>query len=103
MGRPKRVFTDEQIASIEQMALDNCHFDTIAMALDIPKETLKRRFGSYIRQKRAYGRTELRRSQRNLAKTNPAMAIFLGKNELDQRDSKDIAIGGMLKLILEDE
>ena len=32
----------------------------------------------------------LRRAQFNLAKTNAAMAIFLGKNYLGQKDSADI-------------
>ena len=48
MARPTRVFTDEEEAKILQMALDNCHMDTIALALDIPLETLRRHFGGYI-------------------------------------------------------
>ena len=89
-GRPKRVFTDEEKQQIDQMALDNCHFETIAMALEIPVNTLKRHYGRYIRRKRAFGRTELRRNQCELSKSNPAMAIFLGKNELDQTDKQVI-------------
>ena len=85
-GRPKREFTIEENAQIEQMALDNCHIDTIAMALGIVKNTLVRHFGPFIKQKRAKGRTDLRRTQRKLAEANPAMAIFLGKNELNQTD-----------------
>ena len=87
-GRPKRVFNDEQREQITQMALDNCHFETIAMALEIPVNTLKRHFGRYIKQKRAEGRTILRRNQVELSKNNPAMAIFLGKNELEQTDKQ---------------
>ena len=90
MARPERKFTDEEMAQILQMALDNCHVDTIALALDIPKETLVRRFGTYISQKRAEGRTELRRMQREQAPKSPAMAIFLGKNELGQVDKQII-------------
>ena len=88
-GRPLRKFTDEQKRSIERMALDNCHLDTIAMALSVPKQTLVRRFGTFIAQKRAKGRTDLRRTQRKLAAKNPAMAIFLGKNELSQTDKRE--------------
>lgn len=94
LGRPKRKFTTEQVAAIEQMALDNCHLDTIAMALSIPKQTLVRRFGTFIVQKRAEGRTQLRRTQRKLADSNTAMAIFLGKNELDQKDARDYNLSG---------
>ena len=90
MARPKRQFTDEIIQKISEYALDNCHIDTIALALDIPKTTLIRRFGTVIKQKRAKGRVELRANQAKLSKTQPAMAIFLGKNELGQVDKQVI-------------
>jgi len=92
VGRPKRVFSKEQKDKITEMALNNCHMDTIALALNIPKQTLLDNFRSYIRQKRAEGRTELRRMQRNQAPKSPAMAIFLGKNELGQSDKQDIVL-----------
>lgn len=88
-GRPKKEFSDEVERKIKQMALDNCHVDTIGMALGIAKNTLIRHFGTFITQKRAHGRTDLRRTQRKLAKKNPAMAIFLGKNELGQKDKQE--------------
>jgi hypothetical protein len=100
-GRPKRKFTDEQVRQIEQMAADNCHFETIAMALEIPVNTLKRHFGRFITQKRAKGRTDLRRTQRKLASTNPAMAIFLGKNELGQEDKSKHEVKGNIRVVLE--
>lgn len=90
MGRSLRKFTEETVKAIEQMALDNCHVDTIAMALDIPKQTVVRRFGTFITQKRAEGRVTLRRSQRIAAESgNPALLIFLGKNELEQTDKQE--------------
>lgn len=90
MARPKRVFTDEDEAKITEMALNNCHFETIAMCLDIAVNTLKRRYGRFIRQKRAEGRVILRQRQVNLSRIHPAMAIFLGKNELGQVDKQTI-------------
>ncbi len=92
--RPLRKFSEEQLQSIEQMALDNCHVDTIAMALDIPKQTLVRRFGTYITQKRAEGRTLLRRAQREkaLIGKDTGMLCFLGKNELGQTDKKGVVL-----------
>lgn len=89
-GRPKRIFTDEEKANIEQMALDNCHVDTIALALSIPKQTLVDNFRSFISQKRAEGRTKLRRAQREkaLIGKDTGMLCFLGKNELEQTDKQ---------------
>lgn len=92
--KPLRKFSKKQTDSIEQMALDNCHVDTIAMALEIPKQTLVRRFGTYITQKRAEGRTILRRAQREKAiiGKDTGMLCFLGKNELGQTDKKGIEL-----------
>jgi len=88
MARPKRQFTDEEIQKIEQYARNNCYDRTISTALDIPINTLKRRFGTKIRRWRAQGKVELHQYQRELAKTNATMAIFLGKNELGQTDKQ---------------
>ena len=90
MARPKRVFSEEEEQKIEEYALNNCHFDTIALAMSIPVMTLKRRYGRFIKQKRAEGRIRLRGFQVALAETNPAMSIFLGKNELEQTDKQTI-------------
>ena len=90
MARPKKTFTDKDMQSIEEMALNNCHLDTIAMALDIAKTTMVRRFGTLIKRKRAEGRIRLRGYQNKLAENNSQMAIFLGKNELDQTDRQEI-------------
>lgn len=92
MARPKLVFTDEQKAKIEQMALNNCHIDTIGLALGIAKNTLIRHFGTFIKQKRAEHRAELRKAQYEKAITgkDAGLLIFLGKNELDQTDKQVI-------------
>lgn len=90
MARPKRVFSEEEEQKIEEYALNNCHIDTIALALNIAKNTLIRRYGTFIKKKRAEGRVRLRGFQVSLAPSNPAMAIFLGKNELGQTDKQTI-------------
>lgn len=90
MARPKRVFSDEETARIYNAALDNCHLDTIAIAMDIPKTTLVRRFGTIIKQKRAEGRMKLRANQVRLSRYNAQMAQFLGKNELGQEDKQTV-------------
>lgn len=91
-GKPKRIFTDKEKASINQMALDNCHLDTIALALNIPKQTLVDNFRTFIVQKRAEGRTLLRRAQREkaLVGRDTGMLCFLGKNELEQTDKREL-------------
>ena len=104
-GRPKRVFTDEEKAKIEQYALNNCHLDTIALALGISKQTLIRHYGTYISQKRAQGRIILRDAQRKKAiiSKDTGMLIFLGKNELRQSDKQEIKhdIGNFADLVKE--
>ena len=90
MARPKREFTDEETKKIEQYARLNCNTETIANALDIPVNTLKRRFGRVLRQKRAEGKVDLRKGQCNLAKISSDMSKFLGKNVLGQKDKQEI-------------
>lgn len=90
-GRPKRQFTDEIVQRMEEMALNGCQNTTIAIALDVPKSTLVRRFGPKLRKKRCERKDLLRTNQTKLAKTFPAMAIFLGKNELGQVDKQVLA------------
>lgn len=93
-GRPKRQFNEEEVSLITEYALNNCHLDTIALALGIAKTTLVRHYGTIISKKRAEGRVRLRAYQANLAKNNPAMAIFLGKNELNQTDRQEVYQSG---------
>ena len=99
-GRPLRKFSDEVRAKIEQMALDNCHMDTIDLALGIPLQTLTDNFRGFIQQRRAEGRTELRRAQREkaLISKDTGMLCFLGKNELDQTDKRAIELSGEVVL-----
>lgn len=51
MARPKRVFSANEKELIEEYALNNCHIDTIALALNIAKNTLIRHYGTFIKQK----------------------------------------------------
>lgn len=43
-------------------------------------------FSAVYKNKKSKGKVSLRRMQHNLAKKNASMAIFLGKQELGQRD-----------------
>ena len=51
------------------------------------KRTYKRGFSEVYAEKKGVGLIALRRAQFQLAQKNAAMAIFLGKNYLGQRDS----------------
>ena len=88
-GRPKRKFTDEQVALMEKYALAGCQNNTIATLMDIPIETLVRRFGKLLTKKRCERKYNLRVAQNALCLTHPGMAIFLGKNELGQKDKQE--------------
>ncbi len=100
VGRPKRVFTQVQIKQMTQLALNGCQNNTIATIMDIPKETLVVNFGQLLTKKRCERKNNLRKMQNTAAKKgNPALLIFLGKNELGQADKQDIAITGELTLM----
>jgi len=101
MARPEKQFTQEQVEQITQMALDNCHIDTIALALGIAKNTLIRHFGTFIKQKRAEGRAELSHAQRTKAikDKDSTMLIWRGKQDLDQRDKKEMVVGGVVGIV----
>ena len=74
----------------------------IADILDVDDKTLtawcKREYGKafseVFKEKSSRGKISLRRMQWKLAEKSPAMAIFLGKNYLGQRDQQDIEMKG---------
>ena len=83
-------FTDEQVQEITTLAMDGCQNGTIAHITGIANTTLIRRFGKLLTKKRCERKHNLRKNQTNLSENNPAMAIFLGKNELGQVDKQTI-------------
>lgn len=76
-----------QCTLIEIAGWFNCSEDTIE---NWCKKTYDMIFSDVYRQKRSKGKISLRRTQFNLAETSPAMAIFLGKNYLGQRDKFEV-------------
>ena len=102
-GRPKRVFTPEQIAKMEEYAYDGCQTKTIAVLLDIPRETIDQRkdIQQILTKKRCERKLWLRKEQlKHVTKDNsPVMGIFLGKQPesmggLGQTDRQDLKLGG---------
>lgn len=56
------------------------------------KRTYSKGFSEIFREKRGIGKISLRRSQFELAKKNATMAIWLGKQYLNQRDQVQIEV-----------
>ena len=71
--------TEEEIAS-----MFDCSVDTICRWC---QRTYKESFAEVYKKKSAKGKISLRRAQFKLAEKNAAMAIFLGKQHLGQRDT----------------
>jgi hypothetical protein len=97
MGRPQAKLDKAQFESLCAM---QCTEVEICDWFGITDKTLcawcmreyNARFSEVFAQKRQLGKISLRRSQWELAKRNVAMAIFLGKQFLDQRDKTENAL-----------
>jgi hypothetical protein len=78
----------------EKLLFLQCTCEEIASFLGVSHDTLLRRclaekrktFEEYSKEKRAGGKASLRRKQWKMADSSPAMAIFLGKQYLGQKD-----------------
>jgi len=95
LGRPPVEFTDEQIAEIDQHSLNQARNYTIAEALGIEIRVFERHFAKRCSQNRAKGKLEMHKRQRELmlseGKTACAMAIWLGKQHLEQKEKAELS------------
>lgn len=99
MGRPRIEIDWEefdklcglQCTLIEIAGWFDCSVDTIENRV---KEVHSVTFSEYWEQKAAKGKISLRRTQWKMAQTNPTMALWLGKQYLNQRDRNDLEITG---------
>lgn len=95
MGRPKKEINQsifENLCSIqctlaEIAGVFDCSEDTIERWC---KATYKESFAETYKKHSAKGKMSLRRAQFKLAEKNAAMAIFLGKQYLGQRDQIEV-------------
>jgi hypothetical protein len=101
-GGKVKLFTQEEKRKMEQMAFDQSQDKTIAAVLGCDVKTLKKSFSTVLHKKRCEGKIALRRAQMQQAQSIPTMSIFLGKNYLDQKDSKDVKVQGDIKLQIVD-
>lgn len=94
MGRPKIVWDEEKFATFEGLCEIQCTKEEIASVMRVHGETIDRLvlehygepYSEIYKKFSAHGKASLRRSQFNLAQRNAAMAIWLGKQYLGQRD-----------------
>lgn len=90
-GRPRYKLNELGISIIEKLASFMCTEEEIASFLGVSVETLKRQenadaFADCLKKGREKGKASLRATQFKLAKSNPTMAIWLGKQYLGQKD-----------------
>lgn len=100
MARRRIEIDDKGWKQIEQMCSIQCTAEEIASVMGFSADTLERRvmekykigWLEYFRKNSANGRASLRRLQFALAGKSAAMAIWLGKQYLGQREP-DMASG----------
>lgn len=85
MARPLKEIDENLLSGLARIG---CTVVEMATILDCSKDTLERRFAALIEKGRSEMKMSLRRTQLRLAETNPAMAIWLGKQLLGQREPK---------------
>lgn len=101
MGRPKKAI-DKDI--FEGLCMIQCTEEEIDAVLGVTDKTLNRwcketygkTFSEVFAEKREAGKASLRRKQWKLADDNAAVAIFLGKNYLGQRDERSVDLSGQV-------
>jgi len=96
-GRPKKIIDYE---AVEKLGAIMATQEEIGSFLDISSRTLQKddEFLRVHKKGLEKGKISLRRIQFRLAETNTGMAIFLGKNYLNQSDKQDIDLNGDLKI-----
>ena len=94
MGRPlKEPKVDEE--TIKRLAAVGCTMGEMATITGLSERTLHRRFVGVIETGRAERKRSLRRKQTELAMNGDrTMLIWLGKQDLGQRDNLDHRVGG---------
>lgn len=96
MGRPKKEIDQEQFEKLCEM---QCTQEEICNWYNVTdktltkwcKETYGAAFSEVFKQKRGRGKISLRRIQWQLAQNSVPMAIWLGKQYLNQREQVDTA------------
>lgn len=107
MARPRKEIDQKQF---ENLCALQCTHDEICAWFDVTVKTLeswcKRTYGDsfskVFAQKRGKGKISLRRSQWQLAEKSASMAIWLGKQYLNQRDNVDVTVSDAKGIALDE-
>lgn len=99
-GRPKKEIDKD---TFEKLCGLQCTKDEIASFFNCSEDTIERfckkeygeTFAVVFGKKREVGKISLRRTQWKLAEKSPTMAIFLGKQYLDQSDKIEQTISSI--------
>lgn len=102
-GRPRMLLNERGAAVVKRMAEIMCTNEEIADVLGVGVDLITNDnnnavFQAAKREGQVRGKMSLRRKQFALAEKNANMAIFLGKNYLDQKDKQEVEstlIGGL--------
>lgn len=97
-GRPRKNIDKQEF---EKLCALQCTLSEVCSWFDVDdvtlnkwcKETYGTTFSEVFKVKRGIGQVSLRRHQFQLAEKNPTMAIWLGKQYLNQRDNLEIDHG----------
>ena len=97
MGKRGRMPVDLDKRQFESLCGLQCTEAEICAFFGITEKTLAAwcnrtyglKFSQVFREKRGIGKVSLRRTQWQLAKKSPAMAIWLGKQYLDQKENRE--------------
>ena len=109
-GRPRMLLNERGAAVIKRMAEIMCTNEEIAYVLGVGVDLITNDnnnavFQAAKREGQVKGKMSLRREQFTLAEKNANMAIFLGKNYLDQKDKQEVesTLAGGLSFGFDDE
>lgn len=97
MARPR---IDINASTFENLCAIQCTKEEIASFFKCSEDTIERWckreykecFAVVFKQKRGLGKVSLRRAQYRMAESNPTMAIWLGKQWLNQSDKQDVSV-----------
>lgn len=97
MGRPHKEIDQSQfenLCSLQCTLVEICGWFKITdKTLESwCKRTYGKNFSDVFKEKRCLGKISLRRAQFMLAEKNAAMAIWLGKQYLDQKETQEISV-----------
>lgn len=106
-GRPKKEI-DQKI--FENLCALQCTEVEICSCFDVSDKTLNgwckrtygKNFSEVFRQKREKGKISLRRTQFKLAEKSATMALWLGKQYLNQRDNVDVTVSNAKGIALDE-